>query len=137
MTASPVKAGDVVDIDFRPGTTVRVTDRMFTALRVLRTRLIEAARNGQTVTYQEAAAVTDNAYHPQGLGRLLDILSVDCQRRGEPSLAALVVQKRSGEVGHAFVGDADSERSECIRYWRNRRAAGSGAEEEPDAPAPA
>lgn len=65
----------------------------------------------------------EGAYPPIGLGRLLDVLSVECERRQEPSLASLVVRRETGEVGAAFVGDAEGEREECYRYWRleNRR----------------
>lgn len=42
----------------------------------------------------------------------MDILSIDCQRRGEPSVAALVVRKDK-EVGYAFVGGPALTRQAC------------------------
>lgn len=44
------------------------------------------------------------------MGRLLDLLSEDCIRGGEPSLAAIVVNSTTGEVGIAF-GDPIRERA--------------------------
>ena len=70
------------------------------------------------MTYGQASTACEGAYIPQGLGPLLDVLSVDCDRRGEPSLAALVVRKDSFEVGDSFVGDAAASRADCYKHWQ-------------------
>ncbi|WP_152975450.1 hypothetical protein [Rhodococcus rhodochrous] len=54
-----------------------------------------------------------------GLGRVLDLLSEDCFRRGGPSLAALVVAQSTGEVGSAFRGNPSSERTNVYKHWRD------------------
>jgi hypothetical protein len=51
------------------------------------------------------------------MGRLLDLLSVDCDRRGEPSLAAIVVNAVTGEIGDDFDGDAAAERRRLYANW--------------------
>lgn len=88
-----------VRLDFRHGRVVRVTPNMFQALSRLRPFLVGVARRGNATTYAEASAATDGAYLPRGMGPMLDVLTVDCMRRGEPSLAPLVVSKSAGEVG--------------------------------------
>ncbi|WP_433017599.1 hypothetical protein [Kribbella sp. CA-294648] len=127
MQPTSVSPGEIVALDFRHGIEVRVTDHMYRALRLLRPVLIDVARGSGTMTYGEASTACDDAYLPRGMGRLLDVLSVDCERRGEPSLAALVVSKAHGEVGDSFVGDAETARNECYTYWngsdRSRTAA--------------
>jgi len=52
---------------------------------------------------------------------VLDVLTIDCRNRREPSLAALVVHKGGdGDVGSGFIGDAAAERNECYRHWQER-----------------
>jgi hypothetical protein len=116
-----IKAGETLTLDFRNDMKVRVTDHMLHALTLLRPALIEVARHGGTMTYGEASSVMNRAYAPNGLGRALDALSIDCERRGEPSLAALVVHKDSGEVGSSFVGEPAAARSECYQRWKQTR----------------
>lgn len=107
---------DVV-IDFRPGATVRVTSHMHEALSRMRAALIATAQAGATTSYGSLMEATGKPYLPQGLGRVLDVLTVECARRGEPSLAALVVRRAEREVGDGYTGDARVERSACWRYW--------------------
>lgn len=92
------------------GRTVTVTDTAFECLPRVRDRLIEAAVARETTTYGELRNELDLPYLPQGMGRLLDLISEDCLRRGEPSLASIVVNASTGEVGDDFDGDAPSER---------------------------
>lgn len=63
------------------------------------------------MTYAELHDHLDLPYAVNGMGRLLDLLSEDCIRRGEPSLAAIVVNASTGEVGDDFAGDPVAERS--------------------------
>ncbi|GAB3928593.1 hypothetical protein GCM10029976_026680 [Kribbella albertanoniae] len=84
----------------------------------IRGRLIEVAANGETITYGTLKQQLGLPHPPNGLGRLLDLLSVDCERRGEPSLASLVVNSGTGEVGHDFDGEPMSERGDVYRQWR-------------------
>lgn len=109
---------EVVALPFRNGKKVRVTHHMYDAIRLLREHLKGVARRGETITYGEASEVTNDAYIPQGLGPLLDLLSIDCQRRDEPSLAALVVRADDGEVGDSFVGDPQAARDDCYTFWQ-------------------
>jgi len=113
-----VSPEEVVIVPVRNNKGIRVTQNMYDALRVLRGHLIDAARSKSTITYGEASALTDGAYLPQGWGPALDVLSEDCFRRDEPSLAALVVRGNDGQVGDAFVGDAETEREACFEYWK-------------------
>ena len=115
-----VREGERLVLAFRGGSVVRVTPRMYEAVARARDELIEVAAAGGTMTYGELARAIEGAYLPRGMGRMLDVLSEDCFRRGEPSLASLVVQKDSGEVGSAFVGQAQAERERCYAYWRHR-----------------
>lgn len=107
--------GDVIVPDFRPERPINVTPLMYDAVLRLREVLIKAAKRRDTITYVEASEATNSTYIPQNLGKPLDLLSEDCIQRDEPSLAALVVRKDSGQVGSAFVGDAEAERMRCIR----------------------
>jgi hypothetical protein len=108
--------GDVLPRPSRAGT-VRVTPLMVGVLPRLREVLVDVARRRETVTYGEVARALDHAYLQQGLGPVLDVLAVDCGRRGEPRLDALVVTKGSGEVGHGFDGDAVRDREACWTHW--------------------
>lgn len=110
-----VASGEVLA---RPsGALVRVTPHMHKALGLLRRVLVVAAREGRVLTYEQASAATGAAYLPRGMGPLLDVVRTDCERRGEPPLAALVVRKDSGSVGDGYGGDAIAERAACFAHW--------------------
>jgi hypothetical protein len=109
-----LKLGERVEMKRR---TLTVTQTAFDCLPRTRDFLIDVAREGLTVTYGEVKGDLDLPYAPNGMGRLLDLLSEDCDRRDEPSLAALVVNQTTGEVGHDFAGDAVTERERTYRYW--------------------
>jgi hypothetical protein len=64
---------------------VHVTQRMYDSLCVLRPALISVARERTTITYSGACQAM-GAFRPQSMGRLLDVLSLDCERRGSPLL---------------------------------------------------
>ena len=112
-----VSLNEQVFLDFRGGRTVRVTPNMFQALSRLRPALIDVARRRDTITYGEASLATQNAYLPRGMGPMLDVVTIDCTRRGEPSLASLVVTKSGGEVGSAYGAGAVEERRRCYHHW--------------------
>ena len=118
MDAPRVGLDELVHLDFRPSRPVRVTPNMHAGLVPLRQALIAAAAAGCTMTYGEASEASGRAYLPRGMGRMLDVVTEDCRRRDEPSLAALVVRKDEGEVGEAFIGNAGAERQACWTYWR-------------------
>jgi hypothetical protein len=96
-----------------------VTPTAFAWLPRVRDRLVEAARARETVTYGELREELGLPYLVQGMGRLLDLVSEDCARRGEPSLASVVVNASTGEVGHDFAGDPGAERAAVFghRDW--------------------
>jgi hypothetical protein len=103
-----LKLGERFDIK---GRTLTVTATALECLPRVRAFLVEVARSGETVTYTELQDQLDLPYGVNGMGRLLDLLSEDCIRRGEPSLAAIVVNASTGEVGGDFAEDPVAERS--------------------------
>lgn len=111
-----LKLGEVVPFDFRPHPyTVTETDLVW--LPRMRDYLLGVARGRATVTYGQMKTDLEMPHAPNGLGRLLDLLSEECRQRKEPSLASLVVNKNSGEVGTEFYGDAAQEREKVYRRW--------------------
>ncbi|WNB87110.1 hypothetical protein [Cellulomonas sp. ATA003] len=100
------------------GRAVTVTPTAFACLPPVRDRLVEAAVAGETVTYGELREELGLRYLVQGMGRLLDLLTEDCARRGEPSLASLVVNAATGEVGRNGAGDAAAERERVVAHHR-------------------
>ncbi|MGC4808476.1 hypothetical protein [Micromonospora sp. DT233] len=114
------QVGDNVSSSWRPGSKVRYTELMCETLPVVRGILIAAARRQQTITYGELAIAVDRRYHNLQFGDLLDVLSQDCEDFNEPSLAALVVNQRTGLPGGAFIGDAVAGKQDCFRYWEQQ-----------------
>lgn len=111
-----LRQGEKVSIK---GRNITVTDTAFECLPRVRDRLIEAALARETVTYGELREELKLPYLVQGMGRLLDLLSEDGFRRGEPSLASLVVNASTGEVGADFDGDPRAERELVFnrKHW--------------------
>lgn len=93
------------------GRTLTVTPTAYECLPRVREFLVEVAKSGETVTYAELHDHLGLPYAVNGMGRLLDLLSEDCIRRREPSLAAIVVNSTTGEVGDDFAGDPVVERT--------------------------
>lgn len=113
VTVSP----GLLDLPFRDEP-VAVTPHMVAALERMRAALISVAQLGGTTTYRALALAVGGAYSPRSLGRPLDVLTIDCRNRGEPSLAALVVRAgRAAEVGRGYVGDPEDERARCYERW--------------------
>ena len=103
-----IRTGDRLEINGRVRT---VTSTAVACLPRVRTHLIGLARGGETVTYSQLRRTLELPYAVNGMGWLLDVLTEDCRRRGEPSLAALVVTAGTGEVGDDYPGEAPKERS--------------------------
>ncbi len=106
--ALAIREGDRFEVK---GRTYTVTSTAIHCLPRVRTYLIGLARAGGTVSYSQLRLDLELPYAVNGLGWLLDVLTEDCGRRGEPSLAALVVTATTGEVGEDYPGEAKSERS--------------------------
>lgn len=102
------------------GRVLTVTELDLTTLKKMRPYLIDIAAAGTTVTYGDLIDALDLPHVPNGLGRILDLLSEDCiHNRNEPSMAALVVSQSTGEVGDSFNGDPAHERELLYAYWAN------------------
>jgi hypothetical protein len=100
------------------GRSITVTPSATEWLPRIRDHLIEVAKAGRTITYGGLRSDLGMPHPANGLGRLLDLLSEDCFRRDEPSLASLVVNSSTGEVGSDFDGDAPAERVLVYERWR-------------------
>jgi len=109
-----LQVGDTVETARRR---FHVSARDLESVTAMRAMLIDEARAGATVTYGEIVRDLALPVPPKGLGRLLVLLSEDCARRGEPTLAAIVVTQATGEVGHGYGAGAHSDRDALYRYW--------------------
>lgn len=109
-----MELGDEVE---SKGRTLTVSELDVAALPKIRSCLIGVAKQGATVTYGELVDATGITHLPRGLGRLMDLISADCLLTGEPSLAAIVVNQTTQEVGEAFAGDALGERKHVFKHW--------------------
>lgn len=114
-----VELGEVVEYK---GRRVTVTPTAHECLPLVRGYLVRVARSGEVVTYGDLRDDLGLPYAATGMGRLLDLVSIDCFRRSEPSLAALVVSASTGEVGSDFDGDAAAQRRDLSAFWSGRRA---------------
>jgi hypothetical protein len=95
----------------------RVGEPDVRAVAAMRALLIGEARAGACVTYGEVVRELGLAVPARGLGRLLVLLSEDCARRGEPTLASIVVRQSSGEVGDGYGSGAARDRAELYAFW--------------------
>jgi hypothetical protein len=109
-----LRAGETVTTDKRR---IHVSERDVESVALMRAMLIEEARARATVTYGELVRDLALPTSPKGLGRLLDLLSEDCTRRGEPTLAAIVVTATTGEVGRGYGDGAAADRDALYRHW--------------------
>ena len=112
--SSTLQAGETVTTAKRR---IHVSDPDVASVMAMRAMLIEEAMARATVTYGEVVRDLSLPTSPKGLGRLLDLLSEDCTRREEPTLAAIVVTATTGEVGHGYGDGAAQDREELYRYW--------------------
>ena len=94
-----------------------LTPRLARAAADARQVLVDVAAHRETITYGELSEEIGGAVLPRHMGPLLHMLDHDCTARGEPALAALVVNAASGEVGTASTTWAPPERLACWEYW--------------------
>lgn len=109
-----LKQGERLEVK---GRTVRVTQLDADVGPRVRDYLIEVARRRQVITYGELRAATNLPHIVNGIGRLLDVLSEDCKRRGEPSLAPVVVNAATNEVGSQYAGHPSADRDDLYAFW--------------------
>jgi len=114
--------GQRLTFDWRPEDPVLVNDRLMAAAVRARAALIAVACTGQTITYKGLSAAIGNLYLYRRLGGLLDALSWDCFKRGELSLAALVVRTGSRSPGTGFIHGDDEPiedyQRRVQRHWQ-------------------
>ncbi|WP_413228344.1 hypothetical protein [Actinomyces trachealis] len=103
----------------------RLTPRLAAATAAAREVLVDVAAHRETITYGELSEAIGGAVLPRHMGPLLWMLGHDCAARGEPSLPALVVSARTGEVGTAETGWATLGRQACWEYWARQTLDGS------------
>lgn len=103
-----IREGDRFEVN---GKVRNVTKTAVSCLPRVRAHLIGIARACETVSYSHLRRALELPYAVNGMGWLLDVLTEDCRRRGEPSLAALVVTVGTGEVGVQYPGQATQERA--------------------------
>ncbi len=84
----------------------------------MRAALVDVARARGTMTYGDLVEEAELPYPPRRLGRLLVLISEDCDRRGEPTLAAIVVTRSTGEVGDGYGAGASDDRADLYSYWQ-------------------
>lgn len=111
-----LQAGETIETERR---SLHVSDADVAQVAAMRALLIDEARSHSTITYGEVVRALDLPVAPKGLGRLLVLLSEDCARRGEPTLAAIVVTRSTGEVGHGYGPEALQDRRDLLDYWRH------------------
>ncbi|RBY74546.1 hypothetical protein DQ238_21790 [Geodermatophilus sp. TF02-6] len=85
--------------------------------------LVAAARNGQTVYYEDLFALT-GAQHPAlsmptsaSLSRVLNIIAADCAARGEPDVTVLL--RRQDQC--LTVAERTSTAETVWSWWRENR----------------
>ena len=86
-------------------------------LPAARARLIQAAAQEATITYSKLKAEVGFAHPTHGVGRLLDLITIECGRRGEPSLAVIPVNAATGEVGYLDWRDVKDVRRQVFERW--------------------
>lgn len=69
-----LELGEVVEYK---GRRITVTPTAFECLPLVRGYLVRVVRSGRTVTYGEVRADLDLPYAVTGMGRLLDLVSID------------------------------------------------------------
>lgn len=112
--ASTLTLGEPFDLKGKKG---RVTQSDLRSVAAIRPILIALSRSGGTISYGELKAAADVPQPAAGLGRLLDLVGVDCSRRNEPNLACLVVGAETGEVRDGYGQGADSDRERVYHWW--------------------
>ena len=99
------------------GKTLRVSQLDMDSVVSMRPALIRVAQERTTITYGMLKTKAALPHMPTGMGRLLDLTKVECERRGEPDLAALVVNAQTREVGDMYGTGAVGEREQVYQHW--------------------
>ncbi|AZS07931.1 hypothetical protein PBI_GRAY_78 [Gordonia phage Gray] len=110
----------------------RATAYQVQLVPVVRAVLIDTARRQTTITYGELCHAIQ-AFSPRSVGGLLDTVWLDCIKRGEPSLANLVVgtngvpgseflvtldrKKESFDSSAAHLKKWEQFKQDCYAYW--------------------
>ena len=90
-----------------------------------RAALIVAAMRRTTLTYGELAQAVDldpDVPLSHHINRVLRLVASGCGDRGEPSLAVLVVNQKTGHPGEGFVAGQEAwftEARACFRRWNS------------------
>lgn len=111
---STLVVGEVVATSTRR---LHVSAQDVDAVARMREVLVPEARAGARMTYGELVREAELPYPPRRLGRLLILLDEDCVRRGEPTLASIVVTQATGEVGDGYGDDAAADRAALYAFW--------------------
>ncbi|MBY8855420.1 hypothetical protein K7711_02920 [Nocardia sp. CA2R105] len=94
------------------GSVRRATPHQVRVVPIARAVLIAVAQREGTITYTELAEAVGH-YSPQNIGMLLDGVAVDCRKRGEPNLPAVVVRADSDKPAYEYAyGDDEVVRAE-------------------------
>lgn len=111
---SILKRGEKVPFKAR---VLTLTDLDLKSLPPLRAFLIDVATNHSTVSYGHVKSKLGLPHPANGMGRLLDLVTIECRRRGEPDLASLVVNASTGDVGTQYGKNAVANRESVYRHW--------------------
>jgi len=114
---SVLKRGEKVPFKAR---VLTVTDLDLKSLPPLRAFLIDVATKHSTVSYGQVKSELGLPHPANGMGRLLDLVTIECGRRGEPDLASLVINARTGDVGTQYGKNAAANRESVYRHWARR-----------------
>ncbi|QGJ92968.1 hypothetical protein SEA_KABOCHA_79 [Gordonia phage Kabocha] len=80
----------------------RATAHQVQMIPIARAVLKACAIKRQTITYGELVKAI-GSYNHHSIGRLLDVVWLDCAHRGEPLLTTLVVRKDTGKAAVEFM----------------------------------
>lgn len=95
--------------------TVRVSESDLAWLPLIRQRLIASANLEETITYPRLEHDIGLPHAAASVVRLMDLISIDCERRDEPALAAIAVRSATDEIGASK--DVEAERDEVFAMW--------------------
>ena len=120
-----VTEGEAVPIPWRSeGTTVTATAGLLEGATAARRLLVEAARLRLLMPYSTLGArggvrmlMAPNSRHVRDV---LDVLAVDCRRRGEPDVTALLVRLDGRRPEGTHRGDPGA----VFAYWADRPRGG-------------
>ncbi|MCZ4548175.1 hypothetical protein BS618_32625 [Rhodococcus erythropolis] len=111
------KSQSTITIPWKGNAEVTITELLSTTLDAARSVLVDVAKSGKKITYGELAKRSGTGYPAQSMGKVLDVLSLDCSDRGEPSLAPIVVRAATDEVADGYVGSPEDDRAALYQWW--------------------